>query len=99
MSFFDGLWSAIVGFFNKDSVKTILKIGEKVIKMLVARGVDDLQRIAWQEVQNAESTGKSGLDKYEMAFKAVKKRFPEVKESVINLAIEMAVNALQSGRV
>lgn len=95
MSFFD----SIKAFFNRDSVKAILKIGEKVIKMLVARGVDDLQRIAWQEVQSAESTGKSGLDKYEMAFKAVRKRFPEVKESVINLAIEMAVNALQSGRI
>ena len=85
-------------FLRRDSVKIILKMGERILKLIIGKVAEDVQRIAWAEVKKAEESGADGLDKYQMAFKALKKRFPDIKESILNHSIESAVLALQSGR-
>ena len=94
MNFF----KAIAGFFQKDSVKAFLDLALKILKMVLGQTGVMLQTIAQEEVAKAEASGKTGLEKYEMAYKAIKKRFPEVRESAVNLAIELAVNALVQGK-
>ena len=84
-------------FFKRDTVKAFLKIGLRLLKLFLGGVAESLQAIAQDEVSRAEQSGKSGKEKYEAAFKAVKARFPELRESAINLAIEIAVNALQQG--
>lgn len=81
-------------FFAKDSVKAIINMGLSLLKMVIGNAAHDLSEIARQEVLNAEASGKTGKEKYEIAFKAIKKRLPEVGSSAINLAIEIAVSAL-----
>ena len=81
-------------FFRRDSVKLILKWGEKILKIFLNRAAEDLQGYAYSAVRSAEATGKSGLDKYEWAFKDLRARFPDIKERFINTAIEVAVLAL-----
>ena len=87
-------WLSI--FFKKDTVKAFLDVALKLLKMLLGGVASELQRIARAEVALAEESGKSGQEKYEAAFKAIKARFPELRESAINLALEIAVNALIS---
>lgn len=60
--------------------------------------MNDLQRVASDEVLKAEQSGKNGADKYEWAFKGIRDRFPQLKESFINTAIEVAVLALQAAQ-
>ena len=83
-------------FLRKDTVKMILKLGEKLLKIVVGKTAQNLQYIASREVERAEASGKSGLDKYEAAFKGVRSSFPELREAFINSAIEVAVLALTS---
>lgn len=84
--------------FTKDNVKAILDLGLSILKMILGSVAHDLAEIAKQEVINAEASGKTGKEKYEIAFIAIKKRLPEVRDSAINLAIEIAVNALLSAK-
>ena len=86
-------WFSI--WFRRDSVKAFLDLALKLLKMILGNVARDLSTIAQEEVKRAEENGKSGTEKYEAAYKAIKKRFPEVRESAINLAIEVSVNALQ----
>jgi len=90
--------SWLSAFFKKDSVKAILNMGKAILKVLIGRAAENLQEVARQEVARAEATGKTGSEKYELAFKGVKSRFPEMKEAFINHAIETAVLALLSAR-
>lgn len=85
-------------FFRRDSVKIVLKLMEKVLKIIIGQVADKLKTVAYEEVVKAEKSGKSGPDKYEAAFKGIRSRFPELKESAINFAIEGAVLALQSSK-
>lgn len=90
--------SWISSFFRRDSVKAILDIGLRLLKMLLGGIANDLQRIAMEEVKIAEASGATGTEKYEMAFKAIKKRLPTLRENAINLAIELSLGALQAGK-
>lgn len=83
-------------FFRKDSVKAVLEIGKSLLKIFIGKSADYLQEVAREEVFRAEQTGKTGLEKYEIAYKNIKSRLPQIKESVINLAIEIAVNWLSA---
>lgn len=85
-------------FFSKDNVSAFLNLALKIMKMIIGRVANDLNRIAQEEVARAEASGKSGTEKYEAAFKAIRARFPELRESAINLAIELGVNALEQAR-
>ena len=83
-------------FLKKDNVKLILKWGEAILKLFLGKAAQELQNYAFSAVKSAEATGKSGLDKYEYAFKEIRKVFPDIKERLINHAIESAVLALDA---
>lgn len=85
-------------FFKKDSVKAFLNLAFKLLKTLLGQIGENLLSVAKQEVYLAEKSGKTGTEKYNEAFKAIKRRFPELRESAINLAIEIAVNALTASQ-
>lgn len=91
-----GWFRNLLGFSSRDVVGFVLKLSERILKAVIGNAARDLQRIAWEEVKKAEESGLTGASKYEMAFKALKKRFPEIKENAINLAIESAVAALST---
>lgn len=92
------IFKVIVAFFRKDSVKAILEIGKKLLSIFVQKAAGELERTASEEVWKAEQTGKTGTEKYEMAYKGIKARFPELKESIINLALEIACNWLTASK-
>jgi hypothetical protein len=81
-------------WFKSVKWKAILDLGVQILKVFLGKVAEDLQKIAKEEVDKAERTGKTGAEKYEIALKALKKRFPDMKESFINHAIETAVLAL-----
>lgn len=83
--------SWLSSFFRRDSTKVIVNAIRKLLSLFVGRIADDLQKMALEEVYKAEITGKSGLDKYEMAFKALREKFKSLPEYALNIAIETAV--------
>ena len=87
-----------MSFFQRDNVKAFLKAALAILKLVARDTAGNLQIIAQEEVNKAEQAGKSGQEKYETAYKAVKKRFPELRESAINLAIELSVSTLQAAQ-
>ena len=95
MNFF----KVIGSFFKQDSVKAFLAVALKLLKMVLGGVARDLQAIALEEVTLAEESGKTGQEKYEIAYRALKKRFPEVRESALNLALEIGVSALLQAKV
>lgn len=86
--------SWLTAFFRRDSVKLILKWGEAILKLFLGKAAQELQNYAFAAVKAQEASGKSGLDKYEHAFKDIRTQFPDIKERLINTAIEVAVLAL-----
>ena len=92
------LFKSILLFFKKDSVRVFLELSLKLLKIILGNVANNLSNIAQEEVQKAEASGKSGQDKYETAYKAIRARLPQVRESAINLAIELAVNAFSADK-
>ena len=86
-------------FFRKDSVRALLDLGIKILKMFLGRLAEDLQRIAMEEVRKAQLTSVSGPQKAKAAFEGIKSRLPEVSDSQINLALEVAVSAIKGGSI
>lgn len=84
-------------FFKRDSVRAILDIGKKILAMFLGRLAEDLQRVAWEEVKKAQLTTGSGVQKARSAFEGIRARLPEISDSQINLALEIAVAAIKSG--
>ena len=85
-------------FFRKDSVKTILNLGLQILKLFLGKVASELQKVVQEEVSKAEASGKTGTEKYEIAYKAIKARLPQIKESLINFAIEQSVLALMAAK-
>lgn len=88
------IWSSIISFFSKDIVKSFLKKFGEILVMFLGEIGRELKKVALEEVHKAEQTGKSGLEKYELAYRGVKKRFPELREKFIEAAIANAVLAI-----
>lgn len=86
-------------FFRKDSVQFVLNLGKQILKMFIGRLAEDLQRIAWDEVKKAQLAGGTGSQKAKAAFEGIKRRMPEVRDSQINLALEIAVSALKTSSI
>ena len=86
--------SWLSNLLKRDNVKAFLGLGLKILKLILGNAGDSLHRIANEEVIRAEQDGLTGEEKYMKAFQAIKNRLPEVRDSAINLAIELAVNAL-----
>ena len=89
------IWKGILGFFKSDLAKQLLALGEKILKAVAGQIGSSLMEIAKKEVAVAEATGVKGAEKYEIAFKAIRKHFPNLAENAVNLAIELCVAALK----
>ena len=88
-------FSAVVkSWFTKDNVKRLLILGREILMMVVGQVGDKLSDIAKEEILKAEKSGLTGKEKAKAAFNGIKARLPEVGDKAINLAIEIAVNAL-----
>lgn len=87
--------SWLSNLLRKESFKLILKLGERILKIFLGKLAQSVQDIAFEEVIAAEQSGKSGLDKYQLVFKRLKERFPDIKNSALNLAIEVSIAAMQ----
>ena len=83
-------------WFGTIKWKVIFDLGVKILKIFLGKVAEELMRIAKEEVAAAEATGKTGTEKYEIAFKAITKRFPEIRERFINAAIEVCVLVVSS---
>lgn len=93
------IFNLITGFFQKNSVKAIVALAVRILKVVLGNAARDLQTIAMEEVLKAEKSGESGIKKYEMAYAGIRDRFKgPVKEYVINLAIEAAVFAYNEAK-
>ena len=96
--FFDNIWDGILAFL-KDAYEWALPVVKATLQRLVSGGGAMLMDAALAAVKAAEETGKSGDEKWEMAFNAVKGTVEsegrEVVNSAINLAIEMALAKMQ----
>lgn len=88
--------SWLSGLFNKNKFKTILKLGEMLLRVFLGGMAKRLQEVAFEEVLAVEGTGKSGSEKVKVVFGKLKDRFPELRDYAINLAIELAVTALKN---
>jgi hypothetical protein len=91
-NFFKGIFSAIAGFFKSSAGKKLRDASIKVLRQAGGRVADEVYTIAEEEVKKVQEDG--GPNKYVRAFEAIRGRIPgwkEVKNSLINLAIEQAV--------
>lgn len=87
-------------FLRKDSVQAVLKAGITILKAFIGKVGEDLQRIAQQEVAEAQNLYALGKipDKRAYVQERLKARFPQIKEVFINHAIETAVIALLAAK-
>lgn len=96
MNIFARFGNYITSFFKSDLAKKILRLSLEVLKDFLGTAAAKLQSVVQEEVSKAEAEG--GANKYERVFKAVKARFPEIKEVLINKTIEDMVLALTSAK-
>ena len=83
-------------WLTSNTVKAILGLSQKILKIFIGKAAQTLQDLALSEVRKAEATGKDGLAKYKMAFETIRYRFPNLKETLINHAIESACLVLMA---
>lgn len=83
-------------FFRKSSVQAVLKWGQQILKIFIGKVAEDLQKIAQQEVADAQNLYALGKiqDKRTYVKDRLQARFPQIREVFINHAIETAVIAL-----
>lgn len=101
MNVFVQLAQSIAKFFQSDLFKFIIKTGEDILKRVLGDIGSKVQSIALEEVTKAENTpGLTGTDKYNLAYKNIRDRIsdPTIAESAVNLAIELAVTAIQNAK-
>ena len=96
MNFFKGIGYAVLKLFRSDTFKNIVSLGTKILKAVVGQVGKQLQEIAMEEVLKSEKAGGTGLEKYNRAYKAIVERLKNssIRESDINLALEIAVSAI-----
>lgn len=95
MSIFSSALNWISRLFKSPESKKIMDLGVQIIKTTGVRQADKLAKVAYEAVKEAEFT--KGVDKYEYAFKAARGALSvdDFKEDVINVAIEIALQALK----
>lgn len=86
--------SWLSSWFRSNAFKIILDMGKKILIQILGKFGSDLHQVALEEVEKAEASGLDGMEKYKMAFEAIKRRVPGIGESAINLAIELSVQAI-----
>lgn len=93
MNVFAKIGSAIGGFFKSDLFKQLFNAGKEILITLLGDLGSQLHKIAMVEVERLNQAPK-GTDKYQIAYDNLRQQFPNVVEREINLAIELAVNAV-----
>jgi len=90
------LKSWFLSWWQSDARKIFTAFILKALRVFLGSVADRLQSIAKEEVDKAEATGKSGIDKYKIAFSGIRERIKDASVTIpmINLAIESAVIAL-----
>lgn len=85
--------SWLSSWLRRDSTKLVLSLVQKLIRVIVGKVADDLEKIALEEVKKAEASGLSGIEKYKMALSGIKGRpqYRDLPQYVLNIAIESAV--------
>lgn len=80
-------------FIKSDRMETFRRLIVKAIKLLIGRIVDDLWPIVKEEVEKAELTNLSGIDKWKMAMQGIKNRIGEISIPgyILAILIEVAV--------
>lgn len=90
------LIKTVINFFKSDKGMKILALGKQILHLYVGPIAKQLVEIAKEEVAKAELTPLSGPEKRLLAFRAIKARLAEVKDSAIDGALTLAVLALKS---
>lgn len=91
------LSSFINQFFNRRSLEIAGKLLLKLLQAFAGRVGGELADAAMREVQKAEASGKSGAEKFEAAFVALRTKFKDKKEitdRLIRAAIEVTVERI-----
>ena len=88
--------NTVIGFFKSSSGQKILSLGRQILKIYIGPLAQKAIDIAKEEVAKAELTTLAGPEKRLLAFRAIKARLSEVKDSAIDGALTLAVLALKS---
>jgi hypothetical protein len=92
--------SILSNWFKQASTKVILKSALAILKALAFGVGEQLWGVVRSEVAHVEGIpGLSGEEKARRVAKAVKAAFPEIKNSLVNLAIELAVSYLKESMI
>lgn len=86
----------LFGFFKSSSGQKILALGRQILKIYIGPLAQKAIDIAKEEVAKAELLDVPGPEKRLIAFRAIKARASEVKDSAIDGALTLAVLALKS---
>lgn len=78
-------------FFKKESVKALVDMSIKLLRIIAGNFAKDMYTVVSEEVAKVEMANIPSKEKFSTVFEAVKKRFPQVRVNTINLAIELAV--------
>lgn len=93
MNIFAKIGSVIGNFLKSDLFKQIFKAGKEILVITLGSLGSELHAIAMKEVERLEQAP-LGTDKYKVAYDNIRKQFPALAERKINLAIELALDAV-----
>ena len=87
--------------FKKDVIQIFKSIIIKAVKLFLGKVVGEVYGIVHEEVIKAEGTGQSGWNKWEIAYKGIKKRVKsvDVPEYLLSILIEVAVSELKPDKL
>ena len=88
--------NTVIGFFKSSSGQKILALGRQILKIYIGPLAKQALDVAKEEVAKAELLDIPGPEKRLLAFRAIKARLSEVKDSAIDGALTLAVLALKS---
>jgi len=83
--------SILSKWFKQESTKVIMKSALAILKALAFGVGKHLWDIALAEVKRVENLPISGQEKAKLVGQSIKGAFPEIKDYLVNLAVELAV--------
>ncbi len=92
--------SILSNWFKQASTKVILKSALAILKALAFGVCEQLWAVVKAEVAQTNTIpGLSGKEKFERVAKALRAEFPEIKDHLVNLSIELAVAYLRESMI
>jgi len=89
-------WTTIVNWFNP-KFKSLWSLIKKIISGAIEIMLDEMKAYALEIVAELAVTDLTNEEKRKEAFNKIKARFPDYKDSIINLIIELALQAFKRG--